>query len=689
MGRSKRAVVAWWSGDGAPAAPWTAPLGGGTFDTDEQVLVLDNSIGGVRWYEYRLAGEKGRIQDVSDTWVTIEATLRLVGGSGGGPSIGIGIRDGVRHVQLLVGQTGAILVRGDTGDELAADYSRNYVGSEVVLRLEKRGTQAWVGFVDGEPLLAVPYQAGGTAPLPPFSYAISSAAAEFGILYSGYTREVWATEARVGVDDAIAHTWFREKLIRRLPSPLRSRFPPPLRAFMHSIANLAETAARDLERAVTDSRAMLQAYPVSMADRPPVYEAYLRGDQLPNDAPPGEIWNIDNPGGASSIAVVRERIRIIGETDQTGFRVTFNPQSAQTGTQVQLRTRIVGRSFSPDSNGRLGPVLTASVGDAGGNGKMALAAFVYTNADGGTSGTRSFRWMFVDDITGAVSPVGQSWIVAPEREHYVEVRVERGGVALLLVDDAIVDRVAWADLPSSNPMTVYAGISGVGDTGVEYEFDVSDVRARLVGGDDRRRALFEGRVIEGLFPTSGCDTVPELDTWLRHSWGSLGLRGTTTGLYNEVRRLACRASFVNIALDETPGQWFLERSYPEITPIHLEVLGTLGVVVVEYNDSGPYLTPQALANVIQELMLPFSTRELKYQVAVVAVVTGGSTPWTFEVDDTRYFAVGDQVTVRNAANTVRTDVTITALTDDTITTTAGRLAAAGVGSVIRKILVGN
>lgn len=205
--------------------------------------------------------------------------------------------------------------------------------------------------------------------------------------------------------------------------------------------------------------------------------------------------------------------------------------------------------------------------------------------------------------------------------------------------------------------------------GVTAVADTTEGEAVHLVTDPAQRPLFLQDTAERSIGVGGCETNQELRIWDRRHEDHAELRGTTTGIRLAVQRMTCTDRVV-VLLETRPGEWFLEVTYPEVTPIFLEFVGVLRTVVVEFQSgAAPNWSAQRLADWIVEVLVPKSVVEMVYQVAVATRLTaatttvGGNTRIT--VESTADFPVGASVTIRNGANTRREATTVLAVVSPT------------------------
>jgi len=139
--------------------------------------------------------------------------------------------------------------------------------------------------------------------------------------------------------------------------------------------------------------------------------------------------------------------------------------------------------------------------------------------------------------------------------------------------------------------------------------------------------------------------------------------------------------------------WVLEVTYPEVTPIFLELDQTYSVVVVECGwGQPPNLTLESFAAHAARYLLPSSTIELSW---ALCLATGITAPLTvpgpgltrIPVTSSTGFNAGDTVTLRDTATSATEERVIDSIVSATaidVDTVAG---AFGASDVLRRLLI--
>jgi hypothetical protein len=332
------------------------------------------------------------------------------------------------------------------------------------------------------------------------------------------------------------------------------------------------------------------------------------------------------------------------------------------------------------SFGRVGPMLVV------GDGVFRVAAELVELAP------EQYVWAITaGNFASLVGLSGMVWHVNPFVPHRVELQMlgrppSQNPRVLLLVDGQVVQDIPYSALlfPDATPRCSI--IRNAPLATFDTEFAEAEIRFADLGS----RSIFQQKVSERLVFSAGCERNDHLETLLQARFGLHRIRGTTTGILLEIRRLSCDPRSTITQRDDE-AQWYLEVTYPELTPIFLEALGTLSDFVVEFYDNSPTFTPEALAELAATYLVPISVLEMQWSIAVAAELTGPTvtfpTEVTFTVDAVGSFSIGDTVELRNAAATLFETTTIIDIDEGTLTITTEVLSNSFVaGDVVRKTL---
>lgn len=661
----------WWHADGgvlpqAVADPWIL-TGTGASLANGALRLVDSSGAARLTYLHKLVSSDGptaapRQRD----WVWFQLSVRGVSATpawaSGASPIGFFIDDGARAMAVSIGSSLQLIdpVTGDVVATVAASFS--WLVEHVYLLL-KTGSDRWVLHVDGKKVAEVAYTAAAVSPGGPARVVVGS-------MDVGGTSTCYVNQLEVGLNQAVPPQWKVDRAYYGFPVAIQNRWTTMARAALRATVGLLETPIRMLEEAWRDLTAARLAE-----------SAYsFAGDVMPDDVIPA--WTLVN-GGDLSIERGRLRIDAAGVTT-TGVSV-LAPVAA-TGLPVDVEYCFGATwtvpEYTADAAGRVGPYMRITNGDA-----HVVVQLVEVVAG------ESWAWVFTDDaITGAYTEIGTiQWQVDIRQAVDVEVLVLGQQWVLLLINRQIVDRVPYAsfDSGSADPgFELGSASAGAGAVGV---YLVEHVIAERRLCDLARRPLLLQGAVERAIPVGGCERNDELETWMQHHIEVQQLRGTRQGILVEVKRLACTEDCYVVRNTDYAG-WYLDVSYPEVTPIWLDAEGVLSDVFVEFGVGSVNFSPQALADLAAWYLVPRSTPELEYFVCLAARLTIDSTvpaPGRTRVTvvSTEGFTVGDAVTIRTSDNVVLEDhVVVAVISGVALDIDETTLAPFPAGSVIRKVL---
>lgn len=652
-------------------APWVK-TGAGT------TSFLDDGYGGLQLtsaasqFNYRRklwpadnAATPARYRDSMGVQLRIRGKSAVAAWASAASPIGLWLDDGARAVGIAVGSK-LQMINPFTGVVIATLTESFPWLVDHVFHLTKERSDRWRLWVDGKLVTEAGY---GQASFPGTARA---ATVGWGLLDPGGTAEAVFDSVEGALNLAVPPQERVDRVFLEMPTSVQRRWTAVGRAMLRASVGLFEGRAADMDR----------VWRSTTSGRTPELEYSYRGDKLPSAEP--SAWSIQNPGGHS---VVRERVRYdSGASFVTGVVGNFTTPTADQLDLPELcgRWSLALRSSTPDAAGRVGPYI--QIRDSV---KRITADLVRVPDSVGFSG---YGWVLTDGATaGPVVLKGtKHWRVDPFQPHTVELVVLGASLVLLLVDGHIVDRVAYSAFDNAaNPVEVELAVygTGAGAPGPTAVVDTWDGYAGRRWTDLARRPLFLQDSAERLIFVGGCERNDELQRWKEQQFQVQELRGTVQGITLEVNRLACTHA-AKMLEESVPGDWVLEVSWPDITPIWLEFPGDLVDGVLEFPVGSPNFSPQELADLAARYLLPRSSIELEYfaclATTIQAVVVGATL--TLTVDSSEGFEVGDTVTIRNAADTVREDTTVLAVPSRTsleVTLTAGTWVA---NDVVRKIL---
>jgi hypothetical protein len=635
----------------AAIVPWTKQGSQVPNFVDDGLELVDTSAVEVLTYRQALAPADSSVRgparytdDIAVQSFVRGITTAPAWGSGAS-TIGLFIYDGLRKLALSIGST-LQLINPDTGVIHAVVDSNHpwLVGLHYELR--KVGSARWSVFVSGRLVYELPYDA---APLtPPAVAGAFPARAGFGILnQAGFGRAIFDL-TEVSLNQALPPQWKVDRWFNVMPPTIAGRWTTTARAALRTIIGLVEEGDRPIEeawRAITAERLDFERFFAEAAVRTPDDEK----------TPWVEL------GGAQITGLVRQRVRLdtAGGID-VGYRAEFASFVGPSTRETTASVKVVVREYTPDASGRVGPQIRVR------DGARVVYATLFEYPVG--SGSGSVVWALTSGFVVPADPVllqgHYRWRIDPYQEHTVEVQVLGDHQILLLVNRQVVDRMPYTDatVDGSAP-SVRIGQQGSAPASASCLFDLSELLAVRRFTDLKRRPVFEQNLLERLVFVSGCDRNDELDTWARHHWEMEQLRGTVIGAETEMRRLAC-CEDVRMLADQTYGGWVLESSFPETTPIFLELDGVITDAILEFCREAPNFSDQQLADLAARYLVPLSVEEMEFSIARIARTTGATFApgppgvTRIPIDDVKPFTAGDAISIRNNANTTKEDTTI-------------------------------
>jgi hypothetical protein len=580
----------------------------------------------------------------SASHVDVELRVELVsysaaGWSSGAPPVGIYVTDGTRELAVVVGGTSVVAVDSTGAIVATAAYPAGVRPFD--LRLRKWAAAWWIVEVDGRELLRIAYERAAASTLLWGSITV-------GILDASATSAVaHLTAARASVDAFQPQSFLLDRFVARLPAKMQQVWGNVGDALMRGMAGAYSTV----------DACLAEAYGELTAAREVVNRFVLTGLRAPTAESPA--WTV-----TGTASLVRQRIRFAAGTSLERAVAVFPTLSVAptaAATELTIRTSVIYRSGALGGKGETGPLLELFTG------ARVVRAALY--AAGATWRNEAAFWAFTDDLNEG--PIGRLWQVNAAQEHTVQLRAEASGVVLLIVDGLIVDRMMVTDFPTSST-TARAHLTLQQDADcADVVCDFGDVVATREVFSREQRALLYQTAIERLTFRGGCESNGELETWKRARVDNAAMRGTSRGIILELERLTCGAVIVE-SDDDSPACWYLDVSFPDVTPIYLDAEGSSHNVTYEFPAQSLLLTPREIAALAVRYMLPISTAELTYRAALYTELTSASASAgagliDFDVERTLGFAVGDTVELVGASGYEVAE--ITDITGLTITTT--------------------
>ena len=536
--------------------------------------------------------------------------------------------DGERSVGVAIGNELAFVDPSDGSRILTIAESWGFT-RENHYHLVKRRTASWDVYVNGRLLKRLPYEAAAA----PF---LSSPGTGFGWWDSGSSGSGDWRLVESGVDITLPPQWLVDRLYASMPVPLREAWTRRHTALLRAMAGTTETS-------MDQARGSYELHTAALLE--------LEETAWPGDEDPVlEGWTETSSGAlAFPDSAVRDRRRLTGQAQDDGWRYTFTTPENPSDMVIRLKARVYLRAHATVSNvGRIGPFLELEDGNRvirilmlhSGEAHEALGWQITT---GDLSGSDDLG-IFVGEDLHLCDPYQQE---GTEVEAYIVGRTR----VILFVDGQLVEDVPYTSFAESESSSAYAVQVGVaGDADFTATVDFEDVEADVSFADLRQRPEFLQRLQERLLFVGGCERNDRLDVWSQHRFGVFQSRGTQRAIY-EVRRIACDDS-AQVVTQTVPSEWYIERTYPEVTPIFLESDDIIVSAAAEYQANSPNLEPAQLKRVLEKYILPRSLVEARFNAYLATVLSSSTVTTTttaFTVLDPTGFEAGDQVELRGDA----------------------------------------
>lgn len=598
--------------------PWT------TFGSLSSAVGSDSSSW---WLDITTAGlgfyRRTVTMDVSDD-MEIQALAVRTSGSG---AFGIAIGDGAALLGLSIGNS-LSLFGGSYSRTIVASWDASVPHS---YKLRKDGTRRWVVLVDDREIIAIPYTE---------TAAVTDAARlYFGGLGTCVSR--WYL-VEAGVNDSVPAQWKVDKM--------RDTSPPAMAAH-YTDTPLPDAINRTILGWFATSDKAMTDYIDARTSGQMVIEQYEGdGSALPGV---GNTLSELSGGLGPALSVVRQRIRF-PVTTTTGRAIghAWADPPAWGNAHVMVRAKITARSFPILPNGFCGPYLAVA------EESVIYARLIYS------SSTKAFTWRL---SSGSADYDVAGEVVDPYQDHTVELHLFVGYGALLIVDGFPRGFVLWADLDANLTHVAAVGTSGSGSR--TCEIDVEDIRVTRSSHDLGRRPVLEQRALEANVPIGGWDRNDELETVVRAWYGVHEQRGTHDGIVLELQRLT--HGLVSWFDDVAPRSWYLNRSWPGVTPIYLNSPNVNTTRTYTIGTSCKLLTPLRLAQWAAYNLLPRSIGTRQFQIALRVDTTSAFSAGVASIaSDPKVplsISVNDLVTLRSPSGTVPVVRRVTAVSATSIT----------------------
>ncbi len=505
--------------------------------------------------------------------------------------------------------------------------------------LRKCGTERWILLIDDVVVCVVPY-----VPVSPFA----DAQIVFGQAGAGTSR--WSL-VECSVNLHLAPT---SKLLRwrnSLPVSMLDAFGDGRTpaALARTILGAFEGWEREMiayPRARTSGAVTVQDYTATGEVLP---AEWTTSPTLPDDL--NALWYL----GSDPLELVRERIRVpldaVASTtvrDLFGFFEDIPHPSPHLSMSLDLA--VIGDVNRAPPNGSFGLQLIVSHSDG-----LAVASLSYDST------TETFYWVMGSE------PL--TWTLDPFQTHRIELHLFVNHGALLIIDGVPRISQKWSDL--AGPGAMFAVIRVTTDATHHAAIDVANVRVQAQVHDLHRRPALLDRAAEAGVPLGGCERNDLIEVLVRHQHGLHAFRGTDHGIRFELRRLTCGP--VSVYTDRQPASWFLNVSWPGITPTWLNAPGDYTRIVYAVGTGSRNFTAARLGAWVAYHLLPRSVGGILYEVAIQVETTGAFSSGTaaFATDPKVPFAikVGDLVQVRDPAGLHPITRRVTAISSSSVSVT--------------------
>lgn len=564
--------------------------------------------------------------------IEIQATGQRVSGSG---SMILAISDSQKLVGLAIGSSVALVsFTGSFSQTIIASWDPTIPHSYA---LRKEGTRRWSVWIDGRLVGWAPYTA---------TDMDADLAAR--VMFGGTGTQVgrWYI-VEGGLDDAAPPAWKVQKARNTLP-PARSAvyldtiMPDAVNRTLLGWFESGERAMTDYIGSRTSGLGVLGRWEGSGAALPGV------GNTLTEIA-----------GGAGpAITVVRERLRFLASST-SGYRIVGKEWSS---TFVNV----------PDAHIFVaGTVTIREVVASGVSNRTGVVFGIFE--DYGIS--MQIKYTPGSDVyeVGLITAISEfpGVVVNAELAHRIELHLFMGYGALLIIDGLLAYFLPWSLIALVGNVTsahvAYAGHTT--SVTVQSTVDMEDIVVQVGVHDGGRRPALELRSLETNVPIGGWDRNDELETVLRNRFGVHGDRGTHHGIVFELQRLTFAQVFWYD--DEAPRGWYLNRSWPGVTPVYLNSPGTNVSRTYTISTSCKLLTPLELAQWAAFNLLPRSVGSRRFAIALRLVTTGafsaGAASFSTDPKVPLTISVGDKVTIRTPSGTNPSVRTVTAISSSSIT----------------------
>lgn len=562
--------------------------------------------------------------------------------AGSNSAVVLGIRDGARELLMRIGGGVDLIDSSATVIEtILADFD---ITGEVVAHFVKDGTCGWYASINGQVIGSIPYTA---APA-----VVAAVACSWGVDNTGAIRFRYV---EAGLNTVLP----RERLVRRFRDSLPTTM---LRAYYDTL--VPHALVRTIVGMYEADTQALTDYPATRTSG----ERQLARHTASGAGLPGDGNTLEVVGDAARLSVVRQRIRVASASSAGPDGVDGSwVEPAVSKPHLYAKTTLVMRSLVAiaDADDRVGPRVTLHQGHV-------FAAYLLGDGADNTYGWRLVR----PSDNAALGHV--RWPVNPFEAHRVELHVFFPDVVYLYVDGVPVDWErcsAWQ--VSGNTTADFRGeVSRLSTGDIECEVDFENIELGISAHDLARRPGLLQRCAERNVVYGGCERNDVLEVLVRHRHGVHAARGTHNGILRELERLSCGDVYTYD--DSRPISWLFNISYPGWTPVFFNAPGSVITRIYTIGTGTKAFTPRSLATWAAFHLLPRSTREMTYWVALRLVTTGafsGADTSTASISSAPRVPltvqVGDLVQVRDASGLLPVVREVFAVSATSITVTPG------------------
>lgn len=575
---------------------------------------------------------KPRIEDVLEMQVRLQGVSQLTDGI-----VGFWMGDGSRHLAVSLGASLKIVSPTSYATVYYTPVSAWSFTAERVLHLIKWGSEYWEIRVDGVTAAIVPYALAPTM-------APAAAYFAFGQLTSGTASALWEY-VETGLNLQIPPQGKVDRLYNDMPTAWRDVMTPAGRGLLRTITGLFERGIalrQSITRSLSGGRYDVATYAIP-------------GDITPANLEPAWV------ASSATISVVRERVRFTAAASTPRVR-TAQLAALDSTAEWYVRGRFTVRSYTPGASSEVGPAIIIDDGTR--------QAWIALREYPASTTQTAWTWQVGSAVGTAVST--RYFHVGALGEMLLEVQVLGGNQLVLLVDEQIVDTIPYSSLGSSGAGGITARTITVGAaSAMTSTFDVWDLQAGTRIADHGARPLQAQVALEDVAGWGGGEENDHLNTWTRYHYSQQEMRGRERGIKLELERLA-NTRRVYIRGDINDAEWILDSTWPDITPIWLDMEGTLSDLRVEFYRNCPNFTAQELACFAWRYLVPRSVLEARYTISNIVAVTSGITSGSGvsiaveSIVPGSDFEVGDEVLITSFDNTASEEVIITGMSANTI-----------------------